>query len=368
MNRMVSRLCACLVAFSLFAALCGGMVARAADGFDYNYTYTYDYWGDERQSPDAYRTSAMLSSVSLGLETPMRAPRGLTVSGNDIYIVDTGNNRILQVARDGENFTLTRVISEISGDITPNTLSAPQDVFVMADGTLFIADTNNNRILKADRNLNLLSVFTRPTDATFDQSMAFLPTKLVCDTTGRVFCLAQNVNRGLMKYEADGTFTGFIGASEVKYTWYELVWRLLSTKEQRAQQASFVPTEYNNIALDSEGFFFVTTQTFNSNELTSGAAKPVRRLNAIGTNILIENEPRHRRPAMGARRHEHHQLRPLEVRGCDRAGQRHLFRHGQDAQPHLHLRQAGQPALGVRRCWQHGRILPESRRFGASGL
>lgn len=289
MNRMVSRLCACLVAFSLFAALCGGMVARAADGFDYNYTYTYDYWGDERQSPDAYRTSAMLSSVSLGLETPMRTPRGLTVSGNNIYIVDTGNNRILQVARDGENFTLTRVISEISGDITPNTLSAPQDVFVMADGTLFIADTNNNRILKADRNLNLLSVFTRPTDATFDQSMAFLPTKLVCDTTGRVFCLAQNVNRGLMKYEADGTFTGFIGASEVKYTWYELVWRLLSTKEQRAQQASFVPTEYNNIALDSEGFFFVTTQTFNSNELTSGAAKPVRRLNAIGTNILIEN-------------------------------------------------------------------------------
>ena len=129
MNRMVSRLCACLVAFSLFAALCGGMVARAADGFDYNYTYTYDYWGDERQSPDAYRTSAMLSSVSLGLETPMRTPRGLTVSGNDIYIVDTGNNRILQVARDGESFTLTRVISEISGDITPNTLSAPQFPF-----------------------------------------------------------------------------------------------------------------------------------------------------------------------------------------------------------------------------------------------
>ena len=127
MNRMVSRLCACLVAFSLFAALCGGMAARAADGFDYNYTYTYDYWGDERQSPDAYRTGAMLSSASLGLETPMRAPRGLTVSGNDIYIVDTGNNRILQVARDGENFTLTRVISEIQGDITPTTLSAPQE-------------------------------------------------------------------------------------------------------------------------------------------------------------------------------------------------------------------------------------------------
>ena len=48
-----------------------------------------------------------------------------------------------------------------------------------------------------------------------------------------------------------------------------------------------------HIALDSEGFFFVTTQTFDSNELTSGAAKPVRRLNAIGTNILIENATSH---------------------------------------------------------------------------
>ena len=66
MNRMVSRLCACLVAFSLFAALCGGMVARAADGFDYNYTYTYDYWGDERQSPDAYAPAPCCPASPLG--------------------------------------------------------------------------------------------------------------------------------------------------------------------------------------------------------------------------------------------------------------------------------------------------------------
>ena len=61
MNRMVSRLCACLVAFSLFAALCGGMVARAADGFDYNYTYTYDYWGST--PPLAQKTHTAPSST-----------------------------------------------------------------------------------------------------------------------------------------------------------------------------------------------------------------------------------------------------------------------------------------------------------------
>lgn len=289
MKSITLRLCACLMAVCLLAALIGTSTAHAADGYDYAYTYTYDYWSDQRQSPDAYRTMTVLTSSTLGLETAMRAPKGLTVQGDDIYVVDTGNNRILQIRRDGESFTLTRIIDTVQGDVEPKTLSGPQDVFVAADGTLYIADTNNNRILKVDKDLNVLLTFTRPQDSTFDQFSTFLPTKLVCDTSGRVFCLAQNVNRGLIKYEADGTFTGFIGASEVKYTWYDLVWRLLSTKEQRAQQSSFVPTEYNNISIDKDGFFFVVTQTFDVNELQSGQAKPIRRLNSIGTNILIEN-------------------------------------------------------------------------------
>lgn len=288
MKSISLRLCACLMAVCLLAALIGTSTALAADGYDYAYTYTYDFWSELRQSPDAYRTKTVLTSSSLGLDKSINAPRGLTVQGDDIYIVDTGNNRILQVTRNGEEYTLTRIIDTIQG-AEPATLSAPQDVFVAEDGTLYIADTSNNRILKVDRDLNLLLTFTKPTDTTFDQASAFLPTKLVADTSGRVYCLAQNVNRGLIKYESDATFTGFIGASEVKYTWYELIWRMISTKEQRAQQESFVPTEYNNIAIDKDGFFFVVTQTFDSNELMSGQAKPIRRLNSIGTNILIEN-------------------------------------------------------------------------------
>ncbi len=76
----------------------------------------------------------------------------------------------------------------------------------MADGTLFIADTNNNRILKSQSALHPPDGRDlRPVDGV----------SAVCDNDGRVFCLAQNINRGLS--EAD-TVTGFIGASEVKYT------------------------------------------------------------------------------------------------------------------------------------------------------
>ena len=286
MKNAILRLSALLLAVCLIAGI---PMASAVDGFSYAYTYTYDYWGDLRESPDAYRVKSFLTAADLGLDKDMSNPSSLFVHGNDLYIVDTGNNRIIQMTTDGHTWSVVRYIDSFTGDTEPLTFNAPQDIYVDEDDMLYISDTSNNRIVKLDKDLNYQLSFTKPVDPTFDQSLSYLPTKLVADVSGRVFALAQNVNKGLMKYEADGTFTGFIGASPVKYSWYELVWRMISTKEQRAQQASFVPTEYNNIAIDEKGFFYVVTKTFDENELGGGGAEPVRRLNSLGNNILIEN-------------------------------------------------------------------------------
>ena len=285
MKAAFKHLVICLVAVCLL----GVPAARALDGVEVSYTYTYDYWGDILHSPDAYRTEAVLTSSSLGLDLPMRNPQGLFVRGNRIYICDTGNNRVLEITRQNRSYTVSRIIDTIQGDAEPRTFLAPQDVFVAENGDMFIADTNNHRIVKLDRNGNYLLSFTRPVDPSFDQSQDYLPIKLVADSTGRVYVQGKNINKGLVKYEADGSFSGFIGASEVKVVWYEYIWKLLSTKEQRAQQESFVPTEYDNVAIDEKGFFYVVTSTFDTNELKSGLAKPIRRLNGVGSNILVEN-------------------------------------------------------------------------------
>lgn len=39
----------------------------AQDGVHSSYTYNYDYWGEIRESPDAYHVAAVLDSTSLGL-------------------------------------------------------------------------------------------------------------------------------------------------------------------------------------------------------------------------------------------------------------------------------------------------------------
>lgn len=265
--------------------------AFAADeAYPSNYTYNYDFWMDVRESPDAYRVSKVIYGSDLGLEKSMTRPQSLYVRNNDIYVADTVNNRILQIRRNGNDYTLVRIIDTLVG-CEPATLNNPEDIFVDADNNIYIADTKNNRVVMVDKNLNFIKQFTRPTDSTFDQALSFLPSKIVVDTSGRVFVLATNINKGLVKFESDTSFTGFMGANKVSFDMFEYIWKMyFQTKEQRAQSASFVPTEYRNIYIDNDSFIYATNIVFSEYDLLYDVAQPIRRLNGIGNDILIKND------------------------------------------------------------------------------
>jgi len=260
------------------------------DGTGTVYTYNFDYWGEMMESPDAYRADETITSASLGLDTAMNAPQSLYVNGDSLFVVDRGNNRILELKRKDGRFALERIIDKVNG-ADPETFNYPNDISADQEGNLYVADTNNNRVVVMDRELNYIKSFVKPADSTFDQSSEFLPNKLVVDMAGRVFVNATNVNKGLVKYEADGTFAGFIGANKVTYNLWDYIWKtFLSTKEQRAQQAAFVPTEYKNIYMDRDGFIYATNINFAESELLGDAAHPIRRLNSLGDDILIKND------------------------------------------------------------------------------
>jgi hypothetical protein len=254
------------------------------------YTYNYDYWGDIQYSPDAYDVVGVYTSVELGMDVSFNAPSGMFVQDKKMYVCDTGNNRIVEIERKSTGeFEVIRIIENFVGDTDVRTLAGPTDISVTEDGYMYICDKGNNRILKLDMDLNYIMEFLKPSDATFDQSQSFLPDKLVVDSAGRVYCIADNINKGLIKYEADGVFTGFLGASEVTYDWTDYVWKKLATKEQRAALESFVPTEYDNIYMDGEGFIYACTTNVSKSGLNDGSDEPIRKLNMMGKNILIEN-------------------------------------------------------------------------------
>lgn len=252
------------------------------------YTYNYDYWGIERESPDAYVPEQVVFGQDFGLSS-FKEPQGLYARDEKVYICDSGNDRIIEAEYKDGTFTLVRVIEHFILEGEESTFKYPQDIYVTEEGYLYICDTNNQRVVVLDNNLNYVKNIVKPTDETIDTVAEFYPMKIVVDRADRVYLLVKNVNKGLMEFDKSGKFTGYIGANEVKINLIDYVWKMISTKAQRSQMELFVPTEYNNIALDEKGFIYATTATFNTDELKSDKAKPIRKLNTMGTDILIKN-------------------------------------------------------------------------------
>ena len=217
----------CFVLALTLLAVSAPVEAKAEKG----YTYNYDFWGDTQYSPDAYDVAAVFSSSDLGLETRMNKPGGMYVYNNQIYVCDTGNNRIIVLSRPAvDKLGVVRIIDTlVTPEGVPNTFNQPKDI-AYNDGYFFVADYGNGRVVKFDEKLNYVCEFTKPVDATYDQSLDFRPEKIAVDTAGRLYCVAENVNKGLIKYEADTTFSGFIGANKVTYKWTEYIWKKASCK------------------------------------------------------------------------------------------------------------------------------------------
>lgn len=255
-----------------------------------SYTYNYDYWEDVQDGPDFYSVSAVLASTDMGLDKNLSNPSGLYVHDNEIYICDTGNNRIVVLERvSKESLKVVRYIDSIKGNTDVKELSGPTDIAISEDGNIFIADQGNARVVKVDADLNYICEFTKPDDQTLDEDLVFKPNKIVVDTAERVYCIATGINKGLVKYENDATFSGFVGATPAIYDFYDYLWKKFASQEQRARLESFVPTEYDNIYMDYEGFIYTVTASGEDSDFRDGSINAVRKLNLLGSDILVRN-------------------------------------------------------------------------------
>ena len=201
--------------FILFTVLCSLLPVTLLNAEPSNYTYNYDFWQEQVASPDAYRPAGYFLGSTLGVGH-FRDPQGLFIRDKRIYVCDNGNNRIVLIeVNDAGDHTVTRVFTSVLIDGEQSALAGPTDIFEDRDGSLYIADNRNQRVLKLDRNWNYVYAIYKPDDESFDENMEFLPVKLVVDFAGRIFIQATNVNKGLLEFDNRCEFAGYMGANRV---------------------------------------------------------------------------------------------------------------------------------------------------------
>ena len=271
------------------------LVMPAAADVPYD-TYTYSYLGEIQASPHAFYPTDYVdfSSTEAGA---LKTPKDIVFRNGLIYIADTGNNRVLVL---DESWTLVKEIASFDNpekDGGTDALNQPQGVFVAEDGTLYIADTVNARVLCFNADFTLQKEVGLPDSKLIDEDTVYRPIGVAVDSSERLYVVSQNVNMGVMVMDKNGRFYGYIGAQKVTVNLLDLFWRRFMTPEQRERIKSVVPTEYNNIAIDEEGFLFVTSNTVDPYQQYNAAISkskssdyaPIKKLNSSGTDILSRN-------------------------------------------------------------------------------
>lgn len=251
------------------------MQVKAAENLPYD-TYNYDYYSDMKLTPAAYIPDGTIRDNDWGIGG-LNAPQDMNIiEDGTIYIADTGNNRIVVIDK---NYQLVKVIDSFDNNGTADSFSSPTGIYVSLNNNIYIADSGNKRVVMLDMNGTLVQIIENPQSDVLEEGFVFTPLKISVDYADRVYVIAKNMFQGIMAFDANGNFTGFTGKIEVTITTAEKIWRKFTTKEQRSKQQLFIPTEFTGMEIDEDGFIYATS-------VDSLGKQSVRRLNPKGEDVI----------------------------------------------------------------------------------
>ena len=208
----------------------------------------------------------------------MSNPSDLVVKDNQCYVADTGNNRIVIYNINNGEMEVSSVVDSFDNSGNEDTFNQPQGLFVHEDGDIYIADTENSRIVVLNDDGTLDRVIDKPEVDVMQGDYMFTPRKIAVDVNDRIYIVASSMTEGLMQLNADGDFLRFFGSNKVKPNITEIFLRKILTDEQREKRVKFIPVEYSNISIDKNGFVYATTLNVKEDQ--------IKKLNYVGENII----------------------------------------------------------------------------------
>lgn len=262
-----------VTAFLIVMLLAGGINPAQVSADE---SYSYSYWGNPVPSPNPYTLQKVFYGEDWDIG-PLSSPQDL-YAGQDgrLYIADTGNNRIVIL---NNQMKVDKVIKQFEMEGRKEEFNQPEGVFADLKGHIFIADTENRRVVELDGNGKFVQLIDTPESSLLRPGFQYIPTKVAVDKAERIYVISRGSYEGIMEFDTDGAFTGFIGTNRVKFSPIDLFWKRVSTKAQREQMQQFIPLEFNNIDIDADGFMYTSTSEEESD-------KPLKRLNPAGVDIL----------------------------------------------------------------------------------
>lgn len=239
-------------------------------------SYTYNYWGDPVASPAPYIPERIVDGASLGVGSMLEPSDLVTTKDHRIYLLDSGNHRIIQL---DDSWKAVKIIDSFTRDGVKDSFLNPSGIYVDDAGLIYVADTDHGRVVVLDEDGIWVRTIENPESDILAADFKFVPLKITVDRASRVYVVARGVFEGIMQFDDQGHFLGYVGTNKVRRDVVDYIWRLISTKAQRSQMALYIPTEFSNVDIDHKGFVYATN-------IDPGSTEPVKRLNPSGADVL----------------------------------------------------------------------------------
>ncbi len=214
-------------------------------------------------------------------EGRMKNPTDLFVSGNTIYVTDTGNNRIVVIEWDEVSNQYVK-IQTIEGKSTyaegdMAALKEPTGIYVDEnDGSIIVADRGNGRLVEYTRYGNFKYSYQTPSSDLLSSEFKYVPHKVTKDERGYLYVANESDSNGILMLDSDGAFRQYYGTNKVALTFWESLARLLWNREDRKGSIVTLPYTFNNIFAD-DAYIYATT--------TTAIPPQVRKINAGGSDV-----------------------------------------------------------------------------------
>ena len=258
MRKRFLRLLVSLISCVLYVAALG-----INAGATTTYTYNYDEKGQAARTQDAYLPDKTITNLELS------SPDNIFIDGeNLLYIADTDNRRI--VVYDIE-------LNKLHEVITYEGFSTPRGIFVTGQNQLYVADAGAKSIFVFDENRAFVRQYERPTTPTFES--AFEPLKVCVDNRGNMYIVGEGVYSGIIQVSANGDFLGYFTANKTTVSLSQAFKDAFYTKEQRDASGLRIPVTFSNIYIDNESIVYTTTM--------GQAENGVKKHNTAGQNMFF---------------------------------------------------------------------------------
>ncbi|MGN0970439.1 MAG: hypothetical protein ACI4OY_00670 [Aristaeellaceae bacterium] len=203
----------------------------------------------------------------------MNHPEDIFIGPDDLlYVADTENNRVLVLDREG---VVLEEITEACG----KKLSKPCGIYVGSDLSLWIADTGNLRLatLHADRTDR--KEYVKPSSALLEKNFTFDVQKLSVASTGYIYVLK---GANLIAMDEANNFRGYLGADDVDFSLSRTLIRMFGSKSQVERTVKQEPASYSNFCIGADSMIYGIL----SNKKTA----QIRKLNSVGNNTYEEKK------------------------------------------------------------------------------